>query len=142
MAEIAIKTVNSRSELRKFIAFPNRLFKDVPSYIPALDFDEMNLLSDKNPSLEHAQRELYLAYKDGKVVGRVAAIINRSVNEHWNKRAVRFGWFDFVEDYDVFTALLDRVAEYGKKYGMDEIEGRPDHRLEHRLAHQPLGPAA
>ena len=123
MAEIVVKKVESRGDLRRFIAFPNRLFKDVPSYIPALNFDERNLLSDKNPSLEHCSRELFLALRDGKVVGRVAAIINRTVNEHWNKKSVRFGWFDFVEDYEVFTALLNKVVEYGKEHGMDEIEG-------------------
>lgn len=123
MAEIVVKKVESKGDLRKFIAFPNRLFKDVPSYIPALNFDERNLLSDKNPSLEHCSRELYLALRDGKVVGRVAAIINRTVNEHWNKKSVRFGWFDFIEDYDVFSALLAKVAEYGRAHGMTEIEG-------------------
>lgn len=123
MSDIVIKTVEKRSELRKFIAFPNKLFKDVPSYIPALNFDERNLLSEKNPSLEHCTRELYLAYRDGKVVGRVAAIINRTVNEHWNKKAVRFGWFDFVEDYEVFSALLEKVVDYGRAHGMEEIEG-------------------
>ncbi len=123
MSDIVIKTVEKKSDLRKFIAFPNKLFKDVPTYIPALNFDEVNLLSDKNPSLEHCSRELYLALRDGKVVGRVAAIINRTINEHWNKKAVRFGWFDFVEDYDVFMALLNRVVEYGKAHGMNEIEG-------------------
>ena len=141
MADVIVKKVEKRSDLRKFIAFPNKLFKDVPSYIPALDFDEINLLTDKNPSLEHWTRDNYgpiwipkkgesidltlenlpiyerpikvyegndLVVRDGKIVGRVAAIINRSINEHWNKKAVRFGWFDFIEDYDVFTALLDR----------------------------------
>ena len=120
---ITVRKVENRRDLRRFIAFPNKLFKDVPSYIPALDFDEVNLLTDKNPSLEHCSRELYLAYRDGKVVGRVAAIINRTVNEHSSKKAVRFGWFDFIEDYDVFTALLDKVAEYGRANGMNEIEG-------------------
>lgn len=123
MAEIVVKKVESRGDLRRFIAFPNRLFKDVPSYIPALNFDERNLLSDKNPSLEHCSRELFLALRDGKVVGRVAAIINRTVNEHWNKKSVRFGWFDFIEDYDVFSALLAKVADYGRAHGMTEIEG-------------------
>ncbi len=123
MSDIVIRTVESRRDLRRFIAFPNKLFKDVPSYIPALDMDEINLLTDRNPSLDHCSRELYLAWRDGKVVGRVAAIINRTVNEHWNKHAVRFGWFDFIEDYDVFTALLDKVIEYGHAHGMDEIEG-------------------
>ena len=109
--------------LNKFIAFPNRLFKDVPSYIPPLNSDEVALLTAKNPSLEHCDFQMWLAYRGGEVVGRVAAIINRSVNEHWNKRAVRFGWFDFIEDYDVFSALLEKVADYGRAHGMDEIEG-------------------
>lgn len=120
---IEVRIVSSRSDLRKFIVFPNKLFKDVPSYIPPLNSDERALLTDKNPSLEHCSRELYLALRNGEVVGRVAAIINRTVNEHWNKKAVRFGWFDFVEDYDVFSALLDKVVEYGRANGMDEIEG-------------------
>lgn len=120
---IEIRKVEGRRMLRQFIAFPNKLFKNVPSYIPPLNFDEVNLLSDKNPSLEHCSRELYLAYRDGKIVGRVAAIINRSVNEHWNKLAVRFGWFDFIEDYSVFSALLDKVIDYGHQHGMQEIEG-------------------
>lgn len=120
---IEIHTVRNRSDLRKFIAFPNKLFKDVPTYIPPLYGDEYGLLTDKNPSLDHCSRELFLAYRDGNIVGRVAAIINRTVNEHWNKRAVRFGWFDFIEDYDVFSALLDKVAEYGRAHGMTEIEG-------------------
>ena len=120
---IEIRTVSSRTDLNRFIAFPNRLFKEVPSYIPPLNSDERKLLGDKNPSLVNCSRELYLAWRDGKVVGRVAAIINRAVNEHWNKKAVRFGWFDFIEDYDVFTALLDKVVDYGRRHGMTEIEG-------------------
>ena len=113
---IEIRTVSSRTDLNRFIAFPNRLFKEVPSYIPPLNSDERKLLGDKNPSLVNCSRELYLAWRDGKVVGRVAAIIK-------NKKAVRFGWFDFIEDYDVFTALLDKVVDYGRRHGMTEIEG-------------------
>lgn len=123
MTEIVVKKVCGRRDLRRFIAFPNKLFKDVPSFIPALNFDEVNLLSDKNPSLEHCTRELYLAYRGNEVVGRVAAIINRSINEHWNKKAVRFGWFDFIEDYSVFSALLEKVVDYGRANGMEEVEG-------------------
>ncbi|MCR4659596.1 MAG: hypothetical protein K5650_04805 [Bacteroidales bacterium] len=123
MSTIEVRPVKGCRQLNQFIAFPNRLFKEVPSYIPPLNFDERNLLTDKNPSLDHCSRELFLAWRDGKIVGRVAAIINRTVNEHWNKKAVRFGWFDFIDDYDVFTALLDKVVEYGRANGMDEIEG-------------------
>ena len=108
---ITVRPVKGRRDLKKFIAFPNKLFKDVPTYIPALNFDEVNLLTDKNPSLDHCDLKTFLAFRDGKVVGRVAAIINHSVNEHWNKKAVRFGWFDFIEDYEVFKALLEKVVE-------------------------------
>ena len=123
MSAIEIKEVTSRRDLNRFIAFPNKLFKDVPTYIPAMNFDERGLLSLKNPSLEHASRALYLAYRDGKIVGRVAAIINRSVNEVWHKKAVRFGWFDFINDYDVFLALINKVIDYGRLNGMEEVEG-------------------
>ena len=122
-SNIEIRKVNGRCDLNKFIAFPNKLFKDVPTYLPPLNRDERALLTDKNPSLEHCDLQLYLALRDGKVVGRVAAIINHTVNEHWNKKAVRFGWFDFIEDFDVCKALFDKVVEFGKAKGMNEIEG-------------------
>lgn len=123
MNNIIISEVKGRRDLNKFIAFPNKLFKGVPTYVPPLNRDERALLTDKNPSLEHSDLQMYLATVDGKVVGRVAAIINHTVNEHWNKKAVRFGWFDFVEDFDVCKALFDKVVEYGRSKGMTEIEG-------------------
>lgn len=123
MDNIVVKEVTGRCQLCKFIEFPNKLFKDVPTYIPALMMDELGLLTKKNPSLEHCDLRLWLAYRDNKIVGRVAGIINHSVNERWNKKAVRFGWFDFIEDYDVFSSLLNTVIEYGKSNGMTEVEG-------------------
>ena len=123
MEDIVIKKVEGRCELRKFIKFPNKLFKDVPTYIPPLMGDELGLLTAKNPSLDHCDLQLWLAYRGKEVVGRVAGIINRSVNERWNKKAARFGWFDFVEDYDVFSKLLNTVVEWGKAKGMDQVEG-------------------
>lgn len=123
MENIVISEVNGRRDLNRFIEFPNKLFKDVPSYIPPLNRDERAILTDKNPSLEHSDLKMYLASVNGKIVGRVAAIINHSVNERWNKKAVRFGWFDFVEDFDVCKALFDKVVEYGRSKGMTEIEG-------------------
>lgn len=123
MENIVISEVNGRRDLNRFIEFPNKLFKDVPSYIPPLNRDERAILTDKNPSLEHSDLKMFLASVNGKIVGRVAAIINHSVNERWNKKAVRFGWFDFVEDFDVCKALFDKVVEYGRSKGMTEIEG-------------------
>ena len=120
---IVISEVRSRRDLNAFIKFPNRLFKGVPTYVPPLNRDERALLTDKNPSLEHCDLQCFLARRDGKVVGRVAAIINHTVNEHWNKKAVRFGWFDFIEDFEVCKALFDKVVDYGRSKGMTEIEG-------------------
>lgn len=123
MASITIKLVASRCDLNKFIEFPNKLFKDSPTYIPPLHMDEVALLTKKNPSLEHSDLSMWLALRDGKIVGRVAAIINHTVNEVWNKKVVRFGWMDSIEDYEVFKALIDTVIDYGRGKGMTEIEG-------------------
>ena len=123
MEDIVIKKVVGRCELRRFIKFPNKLFKGVPTYIPPLMGDELGLLTAKNPSLDHCNLQLWLAYRGKEIVGRVAGIINHSVNQRWSKKAARFGWFDFVEDYDVFSKLLNTVEEWGKAKGMDQVEG-------------------
>lgn len=123
MSEITIKEVKTRRELKKFIKFPNILFKDVPTYIPTMISDDMNLLTDKNPSKDYCDLNMWIAYKDDKMVGRVAGIINRRCNEHWNKKACRFGWMDMIEDYDVFKSLMDTVVEWGKSKGMETVEG-------------------
>lgn len=120
---LIIKEVTTKRDIRKFVKFQWRLFKNVPTYIPPLMMDEMALLTSKNPSLEHCTHKMWLAYRNGEIVGRVAAIINNKINEHWNKKAVRFGWFDFVEDIEVCKALLDKVIEYGHQHGLNEIEG-------------------
>lgn len=120
---VEIHPVTSRRELHRFIQFPNRLFKNVPTYIPPLVSDEVKLLTKKNPSREYCDMQLYLAYRGKEIVGRVAAIINYRCNERWEKKAVRFGWMDFIEDYDVFSALMDAVVDFGHQHGMDEIEG-------------------
>ena len=123
MSDIVVTEVTTRRALRQFIQFPNKLFKDVPTYVPAMMRDEIGLLTPKNPSLEHSSLRLWLAHRDGRIVGRVAGIINHLVNEHWHKKAVRFGWFDFVEDIEVCRALLDKVTEFGLENGLTQIDG-------------------
>ena len=84
----------------------------------------MNTLrKDKNAAFDFCEAEYFIAYRDGKVVGRVAAIINNSANEKWQIKAVRFGWIDFVDDIEVSTALLKAVEDYGRSKGMTEIVG-------------------
>ena len=84
----------------------------------------VNTLSkDKNAAFEFCEAEYFLAYKDEKPVGRVAAIINNRANETWNKKEVRFGWIDFIDDAEVSKALIDEVEKWGKERGMEYVVG-------------------
>lgn len=78
---------------------------------------------EKNGAFDFSEAECYLAYKDGKIVGRVAAIVNHKANEAWNVSQVRFGWFDFIDDINVSSALLEKVIAFGKSRGMNQIVG-------------------
>jgi GNAT superfamily N-acetyltransferase len=124
MSAIEIKKVESRRDLCKFIDFHNELYKGNPYHVPNLYFDEMNTFrKDKNAAFDFCEAEYFIAYRDGKVVGRVAAIINHSANKKWERESVRFGWIDFVDDIEVSKALLKAVEDYGKSKGMKEIVG-------------------
>ena len=114
----------SRRELSRFIGFANELYKDCPYYCPPLFFDELNCFNpENNPALEVCEFQLWMAYRDGKAVGRIAGIINRRANEKWGYKNVRFGWFDFVDDIEVSHALLDTVVAWGKERGMTALNG-------------------
>lgn len=121
---IQIKTVSTRKELKTFVRFANRLYKGNKYYVPSMPFDDLNTLDKKkNGAFEFCEAEYYLAYKDGKAVGRVAAIVNYKANEAWHTDQVRFGWFDFIDDLEVSKALLDAVIAFGKVRGMTQIVG-------------------
>ena len=121
---IKIRKVNTKKELKQFVQFYYDLYRGNPHAVPFLYSEEMaTLRRDKNPSFECCEAEYFLAYRDGEIVGRVAAIINRRANERWNCNQVRFGWFDFVDDIEVSTALLNAVEEWGRSKGMEEIAG-------------------
>ena len=121
---IEIREVTTKKELKQFVQFYYDLYRGNDCAVPFLYFDEMDTLrSDKNPSFECCESAYFLAYKDGKVVGRVAAIINRRANERWDCHQVRFGWFDFIDDFEVSTALLKAVEDWGKARGMVEMAG-------------------
>lgn len=121
---VIIKEVQTRSELRKFVNFPEKLYRNNPYYVPPIVFDQMDTLDQKNGAAqEFCDSKLYLAYKDGELVGRVAAIINKLANKQWNHKEVRFGWYDFVDDREVSKALLDKVEEFGRQYGMESVVG-------------------
>ena len=121
---IEIKEVRTRRELRRFVNFPELLYKDNPYYVPPLVFDQMDTLDQKKGAAqEFCDSKLYLAYKDGKLAGRVAAIVNHLANSQWNHKEVRFGWYDFIDDPEVAKALMDKVEEFGRQYGMESVVG-------------------
>ena len=121
---VTIKKVERSCEMRRFIRFPVQLYKGIPYYVPTLAIDEGATLNlKKNPVAKFCKAEYYLAYKDGKPCGRVAAIINERANEAWNHKEVRYGWFDFTDDPEVSEALLSAVAEFGRAHGMTRIVG-------------------
>lgn len=121
---VEIKKVSNKAELKKFIRFNYEFYKDNPYSVPDLYDDMLNTFSpQKNAAFEFCEADYFLAMRDGKIVGRVAAIINHRANETWNKKVVRFGWIDFVDDLDVSRALIDTVKQWGRERGMNEIEG-------------------
>ena len=124
MSLIEIKKVETKKDLKTFIDFHYDLYEGNEYDVPNFFSDEMNTLSkDKNAAFEFCEAEYYLAYKDGKLAGRVAAIINHKANNKWGKKSVRFGWIDFIDDREVSKALLDAVEKYGKEKGMEDMVG-------------------
>lgn len=124
MSSVQIKKVETKADLRRFIDFHYDLYKGNAYDAPNLFSDDMNTLSkDRNAAFDFCTAEYFLAYKDNKIVGRVAAIINNSANTKWDRKAVRFGWIDFVDDIEVSTALLNAVEDYGRQNGMTEVIG-------------------
>ena len=124
MSAIEIRKVESRSDLRTFIEFHYDLYEGNEYDAPNLYTDEVNTLrKDKNAAFDFCEAEFFIAYQDGKVAGRVAAIINNRANEKWQRKAVRFGWIDFVDDIEVSKALFKAVEDYGRSMGMTEMIG-------------------
>lgn len=121
---IQIKKVETKEELKKFIRFNYEMYKDNPYSVPDLYEDMLNTFDrKKNGAFEFCEADYFLAYKDGKLVGRVAAIINHKANKTWNTQNVRFGWIDFIDDPEVSEALIKTVEQWGKERGMTHIQG-------------------
>lgn len=121
---VEIRKVETKKDLKTFIDFHYDLYAGSPYDVPNLYIDERNTLDKKrNAAFDFCRAEYFLAYKDGKVAGRVAAIINNRVNKHWNRQDVRFGWIDFIDDLEVSRALFDAVAAYGRENGMTVMVG-------------------
>ena len=121
---IQIKKVTTKKELKQFIRFNYELYKDNPYSVPDLYEDMLKTFSSKkNAAFDFCEADYFLAYQDGKLVGRVAAIINHRANDTWQSKTVRFGWIDFIDDKAVSRALIDVVIAWGRERGMTTLEG-------------------
>jgi GNAT superfamily N-acetyltransferase len=124
MANIEIRKVKTNKDLARFIDVHYDLYEGNEYDAPNLFLDEMNTLrKDKNAAFEFCDADYFIAYKDGKAVGRIAAIINYKANERWEREDVRFGWIDFIDDMEVSSALFKAVEEWGRERGMKQIVG-------------------
>ncbi len=124
MSEITVRTAKTKKDMRRFVRFNWEMYKDCPYAVPDLLEDTLDTFNPKkNPAFGFCEAECFVAERDGRMVGRVAAIINRRANERWKTRDVRFGWIDFIDDVEVTRALLDTVEQWGKERGMDAIVG-------------------
>ncbi|MGN0258295.1 MAG: N-acetyltransferase [Bacteroides sp.] len=121
---VTIKKVTTRRELEQFIRFNYHLYKDNPYSVPDLFDDMLRTFNKKyNAAFEFCEADYFLALREGKIVGRVAAIINHKANATWACKNVRFGWIDFVDDEEVSRALIETVEQWGRQRGMTHIQG-------------------
>ncbi|MDP3721622.1 MAG: hypothetical protein Q8R09_04105, partial [Anaerolineaceae bacterium] len=121
---VEIREVQNHRQLRDFIRFPLSLYKNNRYYVPSLYMDEMNTLrSDKNPAFAEAQARYFLAYRDGKIVGRVAGILVPKHELKWGDKYMRFGWLDFIDDPEVSTALISEVEKWAQELSMNGLHG-------------------
>ena len=118
-----IREISSKRDIRKFIKFPDRLYRDCPQYVPALHGDQMKSLTSC-ATLAYCKRKLWMVYDEkGEIVGRISGMINPRYNELYSKKRARFGWFDTIEDIEVARLLLSTAEEWAREEGMTEIHG-------------------
>ncbi len=118
-----VREVLTRRDLKRFIRFPETLYKGCAQYVPPLHKGQEHELM-RAASLKYCVRKMWLAEDaEGQIVGRICAMINPRYNEKYGKRRVRFGWFDLVDDIEVAEALFSAAEEWAKAQGMEEIHG-------------------
>ena len=121
---VEVREVRTKGELRKFVDFVNVLYRDVPQFIPAMygdDLDDWN--PKKNPAFDYCEGKCFLAYKDGKIVGRIGAILSHAANKKWHTNRMRFSQVDFIDDPEVSAALFKAVEDYAREKGCDAVHG-------------------
>ena len=124
MSHLSVVEVKSENDLKKFIKFPMELYKNNKNYVPPLINDEKNIWNPKeNPALAYSDVKQFLAYKDGKIVGRIALMLNHNEAKELENNKIRFGWFDFIDDEEVSKTLINLAINFAKEKKVNKIEG-------------------
>ena len=123
-SSLHIKEIFTKKEIKRFIGFPDKLYSDNRCYVPVIKRVELQTLSiDNNPAFEFCHAKYWLAIREGTIVGRIAGIINEKYNEENRIKYARFGWLDFVNDFEVLLSILNTVENWAKREHMDYIHG-------------------
>ena len=123
-SNIEIREVLTKKQLREFMDYPNKLYKDVPQFIPSFYGDDLaDWDKEKNPAFEYCEARCFLAYCDGEIVGRIGAILSHKANEKWNTKRMRFSQVDFIDDREVSAALFAAVEDWARERGCDQVHG-------------------
>ena len=121
---VEIRQITDKSDMRKFVRFNLRLYRRNPYHVPGLIEDELLTLDPaRNPAFKFCEAAYFLAYRDGRIVGRIAGIINHRANETWNQNNARLGFVDFINDNEVVDALFDAVIDWARKRGKEMLQG-------------------
>jgi GNAT superfamily N-acetyltransferase len=121
---VDVQEVRSVADLKRFVAFPETLYRSHPRYVPKLVVDELNTLRrDRNPAFDYCQARYWLAYRDRTPVGRIAGIVNQRYIQTWKKPRARFGWIDFIDDPEVSAALVGTVEQWARDLGLEGVHG-------------------
>ena len=124
MSSVEIVEVKTKAQRRKFVNYPNLLYKDNPNFVPAFYGDDMaDWDPKKNPAFAYCEARAFLAYRDGEIVGRIGAILSHAANEKWGTRRMRFSQVDFIDDHEVSAALFGAVEDWAREKGMNEVHG-------------------
>jgi GNAT superfamily N-acetyltransferase len=124
MSKVSVVEVKTADQLKQFVKFPMDLYKNNPYYVPSFINDEINIWNPvENPALQYSESKQYLAFKDNKIIGRIAVIINHKEEKELGIKKVRFGWIDFIDDSEVSEALIQKAIDYAKEKNIDKIEG-------------------
>lgn len=121
---VTVTEVKTRKDNKRFIYFPDVLYRNVPQYVPGLKSDDFSDWDPKkNPAFSYCEVKRFLAYKDGKLAGRIGVILSRRANEKWNEKRMRFSCVDFIDDEEVSRTLFDAAEAFAREKGCDAIHG-------------------